>query len=233
MSVFFRHALLRVPLRDFRSRSKFFGVELITGHVRFFRTCPTAGSASGLPPLKRWYVRHTPLITRITTKATALHESGLYKILLGSNNIAQPGAANCANRAGGAAGLRCRAAGASQPLARKSVLQSSPHGRTGFFFLGRIPTLARARQGSDAGQVARPGGYARQAPSRRTLTVPGLLAIRAICAIWLSQGKPLNIHSPPGPCYMCYMCYMVSLCTIHIASPTCTKYALYSTYSTF
>ena len=27
--------------------------------------------------------------------------------------------------------------------------------------LGRIPTLARARQGSDAGQ-ARPGGYARQ-----------------------------------------------------------------------
>ena len=27
-----------------------------------------------------------------------------------------------------------------------------------FFFLGRIPTLARARQGSDAGQVARQGG---------------------------------------------------------------------------
>ena len=72
-----------------------------------------------------------------------------------------------------------------------------------FFFLGRIPTLARAWQaaGSGAGQVARPGGYATQA-----LTVPGLLAIRAICAIWLSQ---LNIHSPPGPCYMCYMCYMV------------------------
>ena len=67
MSVFFRHALLRVPLRDFRSRSKLFGVEFKTGHVRFFRTCPTAGSASGLPPLKRWYVRHTtPLITRIT-----------------------------------------------------------------------------------------------------------------------------------------------------------------------
>ena len=41
---------------------------------------------------------------------------------------------------------------------KKSVLQSSPHGRTGIFFLGRIPTLARARQGSDAGQVARQGG---------------------------------------------------------------------------
>ena len=74
----------------------------------------------------------------------------------------------------GAAGL-CRAAGASQPLAKKSVLQSSPHGRTGIFFLGKIPTLARAWQaaGSDAGQ-ARPGyaGQARQggaAPSRMTV----------------------------------------------------------------
>ena len=56
MSVFFRHALLRVPLRDFRSRSKLFGVECITRHVRFFRTCPTAGSASGLPPLGHCFV---------------------------------------------------------------------------------------------------------------------------------------------------------------------------------
>ena len=55
--------------------------------------------------------------------------------------------------------LLCRAGGALQPLAKKSVLQSSPRGRTGIFFLGRIPTLARAWQaaGSDAGQVARPG----------------------------------------------------------------------------
>ena len=44
----------------------------------------------------------------------------------------------------GQAGLLCRAAGASQPLAKKSVLQSSPHGRTGIFFLGRIPTLGLA-----------------------------------------------------------------------------------------
>ena len=56
MSVFFRHALLRVPLRDFRSRSKLLGVEFITRHVRFFRTCPTAGSASGLPPLGHCFV---------------------------------------------------------------------------------------------------------------------------------------------------------------------------------
>ena len=53
------------------------------------------------------------------------------------------------------------------------------------FFVGRIPTLARARQGFYAGQVARPGG-ARSAK----LTVPRVLAICTICAIWLSQGKP-------------------------------------------
>ena len=43
--------------------------------------------------------------------------------------LARPGRLLC--RAG-AAGL-CRAAGASQPFAKKSVLQSSPHGRTGIF----------------------------------------------------------------------------------------------------
>ena len=43
---------------------------------------------------------------------------------------------------------------------------------------------------------------------RRTLTVPRVLAICAIWAIWVLQGKPLNIHSPRVPCYMCYMCYM-------------------------
>ena len=55
-------------------------------------------------------------------------------------------------RAGGAAGLRCRAGPncwIRQQFRKKKIL-------------GRIPTLARAWQGSDAGQVARPGGYARQ-----------------------------------------------------------------------
>ena len=104
--------------------------------------------------------------------------------------------------------------------------------------------VARPDGGFFAGEVARQGGgfyarQARQAPSR-TLTVfrvlairaicakwvlqgkplnlhsPRVLAICAICAIWLLQGKPLNLHSSPGPCYMYYMCYM----------------ALYSTYST-
>ena len=53
------------------------------------------------------------------------------------------------------------------------------------------------------------GRLCQAAPSRRTLTVHQVLAIRAICAIWVSQGKPLNIHSPPAPCYMCHMCNMV------------------------
>ena len=101
---------------------------------------------------------------------------------------------------------------------KKSVLQSSPHRRTGIFFLGRIPALARAWQEAS---ICRAGGAAGwrllcAAGTSRTLAVPRVLAIRAICAIWVSQGKPLNIHSFPGPCYMCYMCYM----------------ALYSTYTT-
>ena len=72
---------------------------------------------------------------------------------------------------------------------------------------------------------AKCGAYG--APTRRTLTVPRVLAMRAICAIWVSQGKPPNLHSPPAPCYMCYMgltrqatephsppapCYMCYMC---------------------
>ena len=51
----------------------------------------------------------------------------------------------------------------------------------------------------------------------------------AICAIWVSQGKPLNIHSPPGPCYMCYMCYMglTRQATEHPLSPGSLLYVLY------
>ena len=64
---------------------------------------------------------------------------------------------------------------------------------------------------------------------RRTLTVPRVLAIRAICAIWVSQGKPLNIHSPRVPCYMCYMCYMglTRQATEHPLSPGSLLYVLY------
>ena len=41
------------------------------------------------------------------------------------------------------------------------------------------------------GLLCQAGGAA-AGTNRRTLTVPRVLAIRAICAIWVSQGKPLN-----------------------------------------
>ena len=47
-------------------------------------------------------------------------------------------------------------------LAAIGKKKRAPHGRTGIFFLGKIPTLARARQGFYAGQVARPGSDAGQ-----------------------------------------------------------------------
>ena len=66
------------------------------------------------------------------------------------------------------------------------------------FFPGKNPDLgAGSAGGFYAGQVARPGALcraggaagrlcqARQAPSRQTLTVPRVLAIRAICAMWV------------------------------------------------
>ena len=36
---------------------------------------------------------------------------------------------------------------------------------------------------------------------------------------YISQGKPLNIHSPPAPCYMCYMCYISQGKPLNIHSP--------------
>ena len=212
MSVFFRHALLRVPLRDFRSRSKLFGVEFITRHVRFFRTCPTAGSASGLPPLGHCFVvgdtRHqlrasmsAALAKKSVLQSSPHGRTGIF--FPGKNPDLSAGSAGLLCRAGAAGeasmfaetvglddsfdffsweesrpwrGLRCRAGGAAgeaSMFAKTVGLDDS----FDFFFLGRIPTLARARQASDAGQVVRQGGYARRGRH------PGLLAIRAICAI--------------------------------------------------
>ena len=45
---------------------------------------------------------------------------------------------------------------------------------------------------------------------RRTPTVPHVLAIRPICAIWVLHAKPLNPHTLRAPCYMSYMHYMLS-----------------------
>ena len=46
--------------------------------------------------------------------------------------------------------------------------------------------------------------------------VPHAKTMQKPCKMRRVRSDPLNIHSPPAPCYMCYMCYM----------------ALYSTYST-
>ena len=183
-------------------------MEFVTG---FFRTCPTAGSASGLPPLKRWYVRHTPLITRITTKATALNESGLYKILLGSNNIAQPGALREPGRWRGRAPMPGSCGLAA--IGKKKACCSPPPTGGLDFFPGKNPDLGA---GSGAGQVARPGFYARrgrhQAAEPSQSPEPLLYVLYVLYLTRQATQHPLS----PGPCYMCYMCYM----------------ALYSTYTT-
>ena len=130
----------------------------------------------------------------------------------------------------GAAGLLCRAAGASQPLAKKSVLQSSPHGRTGIFFLGRIPTLARAWQaaGSDAGQVARPGGYARQAPTSQS---PGSL-LYVLYVLYLTRQATEHPLSPGSLLYVLYVLYLTRQATEHPLSPGSLLYVLYVLYLT-
>ena len=103
----------------------------------------------------------------------------------------------------GAAGLLRRAAGASHPLAKKSVLQSSPHGRTGIFFLGRIPTLGlaglRCRAGAAGRQECGALGVGR-AHSTSHQTRLG----RAIERGWASQyegavGRAIGRASTKGP----------------------------------
>ena len=48
-------------------------------------------------------------------------------------------------------------------------------------------------------------------------TVPRVLDIRPICAVWVSQGNPQNLHSPPGPC-MGLTRQPTELYTIRVAS---------------
>ena len=86
--------------------------------------------------------------------------------------------------------------------ARHIYLQVEPHDTQTCKTVQAVPHVMQ----KPCKNHAKCGAYG--VPTRRTLTVPRILAICAICAIWVSQGKPLNLHSPPGPCYMCYMCYM-------------------------
>ena len=53
--------------------------------------------------------------------------------------------------------------------------------------------------------------YGSHKANRRTSTLPRVLAIRAICAIWLLQGKPLNLHSPR----VLYVLYGIEACVLY------------------
>ena len=96
------------------------------------------------------------------------------------------------------------------------------------FFLGRIPTLARARQeASMPGRWRGRGGFnvRRNCWIRRQFRffflgrIPTLARARLEASMpgrWRAREampgaagtKPPNPHSPPRPCYTCYMCYM-------------------------
>ena len=98
-------------------------------------------------------------------------------------------------------GRRGRASmGPRSHLQKKKACCSPPPTRGLEFFLGRIPTLARAWQGSDAGQ-ARPGGYA-----------------YVLYVLYLTRQATEHPLSP-GPCYMCYMCYISQGKPLNIHSP--------------
>ena len=156
MSVFYRHALLRVPLRDFRlSKSG-----MSDNHADCHGHGPKQKKASAR---SCW----APIILRSPEQRTAR-----------TGQVARPG-----SNAGQVAQQECGALGieASAGQNKKSVLQFPPHGRPAFFFWeeSRPWRGLRCRTSGAAGLLCQ----ARQAPSRRTLTVPRALTIRAIYTI--------------------------------------------------
>ena len=97
------------------------------------------------------------------------------------------------------------------------------------FFLGRIPTLARARQGSDAGQ-ARPGFYARRGrrqaePSQS----PGPL-LYVLYVLYLTRQATEHPLSFGSLLYVLYVLYLTRQATEHPLSPGSLLYVLYVLY---
>ena len=97
--------------------------------------------------------------------------------------------------------------------------------------------LHRASGAAGRLRRARQGGYAGRGNPLNIHSPPGPCYMCYMC--YISQGKPLNIHPPPGPCYMCYMCYISQGKPLNIHSPPGPCYmcymcymALYSIYST-
>ena len=101
------------------------------------------------------------------------------------------------------------------------------------FFLGRIPTLARARQGSDAGQVARPGFYARRGrhQAAEPSQSPGPL-LYVLYVLYLTRQATEHPLSPGSLLYVLYVLYLTRQATEHPLFPGSLLYVLYVLYLT-
>ena len=118
-------------------------------------------------------------------------------------------------RAGGAAGLLCRAG--MWPLGIEAVGQAMScknHAKT-----MQKPCKNHAKT------MQKPC----KTPNPHSPRVPCYMCY--MC--YISQGKPLNIHSPRVPCYMCYMCYVSQGKPLNIHSPPSPCYMCYMCYSTY
>ena len=88
--------------------------------------------------------------------------------------------------------------------------------------------LHRASGAAGRLRRARQGGYAGRGNPLNIHSPPGPCYTCYMC--YISQGKPLNIHSPPGPCYTCYMCYISQGKPLNIHSPPGPCYMYYMCY---
>ena len=114
------------------------------------------------------------------------------------------GAGSACQAGGAAGGFYAGQLGPRSHWQKKACCSPPPTGGLEFFFLGRIPTLERARQGSDAGQ-ARPGGYARQECG--ALGVGQARIGRAIKRGWGEPSNPFFSGTPffGTPCFLFFV----------------------------
>ena len=109
--------------------------------------------------------------------------------------------------------LRCRAGGAAGLLCRAGMWRARCRSRWASHVMQK-PCKNHAKTMQNAARAERQ-------PAEPSLS-PG----------YISQGDPLNIHSPRVPCYMCYMCYISQGNPEHPLSPGSLLYVLYVLYLT-
>ena len=186
-------------------------VEFGTGnrHVPFFRSCPTWSSA--------W------------SSAWSSPQSWGDNRIEGGN----PGVTTGLKEAileffpcrAGAAGLLCRAAGASH-WQKKACCSPPPTGGLEFFS-GKNPDLGA---GSNAGQ-ARPGFYARRTTKPNPHSPPGSL-LYVLYVLYLTRQATEHPLSPGSLLYVLYVLYLTRQATEHPLSPGSLLYVLYVLYLT-